>query len=100
LSGVARTDRRFVTAALVATAAGLAVPHPAGAGSASGDGGAAAAHERSIEVRVVERDGFRWADAGIGALATVGLVLAAAGTTVALRGAPRTRNRQTRGDRA
>jgi hypothetical protein len=44
-------------------------------------------HEREPRTIVVEvRDrGFRWADAAIGALATLGLVVAGAGATLVVR---------------
>jgi len=95
---MARTPTRILVAGLVAAAAGLAGPPRAVAGLAGGDSAAAAARERSVEVRVIEHDGFRWASAGIGALAALGLTLVAAGTAVALRGGSQARNRQTQGD--
>jgi hypothetical protein len=58
-----------------------------------------AAHERPAEVRVIEQDGFSWADAGIGALAALGLGLAVTGAGVAIRGGSRTRNQWQRGGR-
>jgi hypothetical protein len=39
---------------------------------------------RTIVVEVPDR-GFQWADAGIGALATLGLVVAGAGATLVIR---------------
>jgi hypothetical protein len=42
-------------------------------------------HDRPVEVTVVEDDGFRWTDAGIGALAAVGVTSVAVGARIALR---------------
>ena len=92
---MAWTSLRIGTAALAAAAA----VGPATEASFARDVRAAAVHERTVEVRVVEHDRFRWADAGVGALAAVGLTLAAAGTAVALRGGRGARSQPSRGGR-
>jgi len=56
------------------------------------------ARERPAEVRVIEQDRFSWADAGIGALAALGLGLAVAGAGIATRGS-RTRDQLKQGGR-
>lgn len=44
-----------------------------------------AIRERPIHVEVVDDGGFSWTDAGIGALAAIGLVLVIAGAVIAAR---------------
>jgi hypothetical protein len=84
---VVRPPTKSLAAALVlATVALTSIP---AAGSAAGGRGneRAPSRDRSIEVRVVERGGFHWADAGVGALAAFGLILLLGGVAVVLRGA-------------
>ena len=54
--------------------------------------------DRPVEVTVVEDDGFRWTDAGIGALAAVGITWVAVGARIALRGGATGPRHQTGGD--
>ena len=68
--------KKSLAAALVLAAVALAAfPLAAPAGS----------RQRSIEVKVIDRGGFHWADAAVGALAAIGLVLLVAGIAVVTR---------------
>lgn len=72
-----RVARLVVALVLAAVAASSAL---------AGDRGHLPATARSAQVTVVERDGFDWADAGIGALAALGGVFVVAGLAVARYG--------------
>lgn len=69
-------SRIAVVFALAAAAASPALP---------ADGSRLPTTARSAQVTVVERDGFDWTDAGIGALAAFGIVFVVAGISVVAR---------------
>ena len=57
----------------------------AASGSLGADGGRPATTAPSAQVTVVERDGFDWADAGVGALGAVGVMFVVGGVAIVVR---------------
>jgi hypothetical protein len=72
-----RMSRNRTTAMVMGAALALAPAAPAGGQQRAPEGG------RTVEVRVIEHDEFRWGDAGIGALAGAGLVAVCGGLFIA-----------------